>query len=102
VWIHVDDLAGIICYAIENDDVRGPVNSLAPNPERNVDFTRKMGQALKRPALIPVPAFGLRLVLGEFANALLGGQRGVPKAITEAGYVFRFPNLEGALSDLTK
>ena len=99
-WIHVDDMRGSLVYAVMNESLHGPYNATAPHPETNRDFTRKLARALHRPALFPVPGFALRIVLGEFATALLAGQRTRPRVLERAGYGFRFPHLEDALSDL--
>jgi len=98
-WIHIDDLARLILFCIENREVRGPVNGTAPWPIRNAEFTQALAARLRRPALIPVPAFALRW-LGEFSNELLGSKRVLPGVATEQGFPFRFPELAGALADL--
>ena len=98
-WIHVDDLAGAILHAVENG-LDGPLNGVAPEPERNEDFTRKLAQALNRPAFFHAPGWGLKLGLGEFGGALLAGQRAVPEVLLESGYRFRFPTLDSALAEL--
>lgn len=99
-WIHVADLAGSMLHGIGHATLSGPVNGSAPEPERNVDFTRKLAKAVHRPALIPVPPFALKLVLGGFASAVLSSQRAVPRALLESGFRFRYPTLEEALRDL--
>ncbi len=99
-WIHVADLRGAIVHAALSGTMRGPMNGCAPYPERNRDFTRKLGEALHRPALIPAPAFALRIVLGEFASALLASERAIPAALDSEGFQFEFPTLETALADL--
>jgi len=99
-WIHVDDLRCAILHATVSPTLRGPVNGTAPTPERNEDFTRKLASALHRPAVLPVPAFALKLALGEFSTALLGGQHALPVALERDGFNFRFPTLESALADL--
>jgi hypothetical protein len=98
-WIHIDDLARLILFCIENRDVRGPVNGTAPWPVRNAEFTQTLAARVHRPALAPVPAFALRW-LGEFSNELLGSKRVLPGVATEHGFPFRFPELAGALADL--
>jgi uncharacterized protein (TIGR01777 family) len=100
-WIHLDDLAGIFKMAIEKP-VQGPVNGAAPNPVVNADFTKALAIALKRPALFPVPEFGLKLLFGEMSTVLLGSQRVQPQKAVSSGYRFRFPQLPGALADLLK
>jgi len=99
-WIHVDDLRAAIIHAVVSESLAGPVNGSAPAPERNRDFTRKLASAMHRPAIFPVPAFALRLVLGDFATALLSSQRAVPSALVADGFRFRFETLEEALPDL--
>jgi uncharacterized protein (TIGR01777 family) len=100
-WIHIDDLRSAMLFSILSETMHGPVNGTAPEPERNADFTRKLAKALGRPAFLPVPGFALKLVLGDFAGALLAGQRAVPKKLEQAGFRFRFRKLEDALEDLT-
>ena len=98
-WISLQDAVGVTRMALENGDVRGAVNVVAPEPARNVDFTRALAEALHRPALFPAPAFALRLVLGEMADALLlSSQRVVPAKLEKLGYKFSQPDLETALA----
>lgn len=99
-WIHVADLAASMLHGIGHPTLSGPVNGSAPEPERNLDFTRKLGNALRRPAILPVPPFALKLVLGEFAEVVLSSQRAIPRALLESGFRFRFPALDEALADL--
>lgn len=96
-WVHVDDVVGVILHAMQHANVRGPVNVTAPTPVRNGEFTKALAQALRRPAVLPAPAFGLRILLGEFADVLLASQRALPKRIQATGYTFHHPTLEGAL-----
>lgn len=100
-WIHVEDLCEGIAHALESKELRGAVNGTAPMPVRNVEFTRKLASALRRPAVLPVPGWALKLVFGEFAQALLDSGRAVPSALVEDGFQFRFETLEDALRDLT-
>lgn len=97
-WIHIDDIAGLIRFAIENDGLRGVWNGVAPNPVTNREFTRALGKALHRPAFFPVPKFALRLGAGEMSQILLDSQRCRPKAPLAAGYAFRYPELGPALA----
>lgn len=99
-WIRVDDLARLLLYAAETNSLSGTVNGTAPHPVRNSEFTRALARAVRRPALLPAPAFGLRLALGEFAEVLLASQRVIPRAATSAGFQFRFPTMDSALADL--
>ena len=96
-WIHLDDLAGMIQFALTKP-VQGAVNGVAPNPVTNADFTRALAAAVHRPAIIPVPAFGLKLLFGEMSEVLLASQRVAPQAALSAGFQFRFPQLDGALA----
>ena len=100
-WIHLEDLAGLYGFAVENA-VSGPLNGVAPYPVTNADFTKALAAAVHRPALFPVPAFALKLMFGEMAEILLASQRVQPKVAEAAGYRFRFPQLEPALADLLK
>ncbi|HLK50093.1 MAG TPA: TIGR01777 family oxidoreductase [Bryobacteraceae bacterium] len=100
-WIHLGDLIELVRFAIENP-VRGAFNGTAPEPLRNLEFTRLLGAALRRPSLFPVPEFGLRLLFGEMAGVLLASQRAVPHAAEAAGFRFRFPQLGPALADLLR
>jgi uncharacterized protein len=100
-WVTVDDVVGIILFAIENQDISGPVNTVAPNPVTNRELTKTLGKVLSRPTIMPVPAFALRLALGEMADELLlASTRVIPTKLERAGYSFRFANLEPALRHL--
>jgi hypothetical protein len=99
-WIHIDDLVRMILFLLHRDDLRGPLNAVAPHPVRNAEFTTCLGNVLRRPTVLPVPGFALRLFLGEMSDILLCGQRVVPAAIERAGFSFRFPHLQEALVDL--
>jgi uncharacterized protein (TIGR01777 family) len=96
-WVHVDDVVGIVTAALASEEWAGPVNATAPNPVRNADFTRILGRVIQRPAVLPLPAFALRLALGEMATILLDSQRAVPAAALARGYEFRYPQLAPAL-----
>jgi uncharacterized protein (TIGR01777 family) len=98
-WIHLADLAAMFQFAVEND-VRGPLNGVAPIPITNADFTQALGQALHRPAMFPVPVFGLKMMFGEMSEILLASQRVLPTAAEAAGFKWRFPELGAALKDL--
>jgi len=92
--IHVDDVAGMILWALENNAVRGPLNAVNPDPVRNSDFTQILARALHRPAIFPAPAFALRLALGELSRLLLDSIRVRPAKALSLGYRFRHPTLE--------
>lgn len=97
-WIHRDDVVGMILMALEDPRARGAFNTTAPHPERNRDFVAALGRVLRRPALIPIPAFALDMLLGEMARPLLiEKQRALPNHALELGYQFAYPQLEPAL-----
>jgi len=96
--IHVDDVAGLILWALENPAVRGAVNAVNPEPLRNSEFTRALAHVLRRPAILPVPAVAIRLALGELSCVVLDSLRVRPVAALRGGYVFRHPTLEAGLS----
>lgn len=97
-WIHLDDEIGLIVHALDNVNVTGPLNAVAPAPVRNRDFARALGRALHRPAIAPAPGFALKLLLGEMAGvALLAGQKVIPAKAEATGYRFRYPALDAAL-----
>jgi hypothetical protein len=100
-WIHVDDIVGAVRHVLSHEALRGPVNLVAPNPVTNADFTAALGRELSRPAILPAPAFALRLALGEMADgALLASARVRPDQLLASGYRFRFRELEAALADI--
>ena len=97
-WIALDDLIRVIHFALENEPVSGAVNACAPNPVTNKEFTDTLGRVLNRPTIIPVPAFGIKLLFGEMGETLLlKGARVVPEKLENAGFEFKFPDLETAL-----
>jgi len=100
-WIHLADLAALVQFALERP-VHGAVNAVAPQPVTNAGFTRELGRAIHRPAILPAPAFALRLALGEMSEILLGSQRALPKAAEAAGFRFRFPEIGPAFADLLR
>ncbi|HEU4943564.1 MAG TPA: TIGR01777 family oxidoreductase [Solirubrobacterales bacterium] len=100
-WIHVEDEIGILLWALDDAKVSGVVNSTAPNPVTNTVFSKALGKALGRPAVLPIPGLTLDLMYGsEFGKVLRGGQRVMPRRALDLGYRFRFPELDKALDDL--
>ncbi len=99
-WIHIDDLVRVYIEALENENLSGPVNASAPNPVRNSEFTKELAKALKRPAIFTVPAFALRIMLGEFSRAVLGSQKVLPTKLQAISFQFRKPDIGTALKDL--
>ncbi len=96
-WIAIDDLVRAFLHAIERADLAGAFNAAAPSPVTNAELTKTLGRVLGRPTIMPVPAFALRLALGEMADAVLASTRLRPERLLAAGFSFRFPDLEGAL-----
>jgi uncharacterized protein (TIGR01777 family) len=97
-WISMDDITGAYLHALTREDLEGPVNAVAPNPVTNAEFTATLARILHRPAVLHVPAFGPRLVLGEVADELLFvSQRARPARLQATGYRFQLPELEPAL-----
>lgn len=99
-WIHIEDVAGLCLHALRTDRLRGPVNATAPDPVRSRGFARALGRAMGRPAVVRMPGWALRLLMGGAAQVVLSGVRVVPRAALDSGYRFRFPELRGALRDL--
>jgi len=100
-WIAIDDVVGALDHALATKLLRGPVNTVSPNPVTNAEFTATLGRVLRRPTIFPMPAFAARLAFGEMADALLlSSQRVVPERLMTSGYRFRYPDLEAALRHL--
>jgi NAD dependent epimerase/dehydratase family enzyme len=98
-WVTLEDVVGILRFALESGTVQSAINVVAPGAVRNAEFTMELARALHRPALFPAPAFALRLVLGEMADALLlSSQRVVPQKLQQLGYRFLYPDLAVALA----
>jgi len=96
-WIHLDDLCTMMLFALRESTLRGVLNATSPHPVTNAEFTRSLGRALHRPAVLPVPAFALRLAFGEMSEVLLGSQRVLPEATLRAGFEFKYPEIGAAL-----
>ncbi len=99
-WVHIADLAKAHCVALQDDSYRGAYNLTAPNPTTNRGLTTVLSHALRRPAILPVPAFALKLIFGEGSTVLLDGQSVLPKRLLDAGFAFQFQRIEDALADL--
>ena len=100
-WITLDDALGAIYHCLMTDALDGPVNAVAPQPVTNRDYTRTLGQVLRRPTLAPLPEAAARLAFGEMADALfLSSSRVEPQRLVDSGYTFRFPELGAALQHL--
>src|SRR5688572_21434329 len=97
-WIALDDVVGALKFALTNESIQGPVNFVAPNPVRNTEFTKALGSVLSRTTIFPIPAFALRLMFGEMADALLlSGAKVKPAVLEQSAYPFKYPILIGAL-----
>jgi hypothetical protein len=102
-WIALDDVVAAIQHALGATELSGPVNTVAPTPVTNLEFTKTLGRVLSRPTVLPIPAFAARLVFGEMAQELLlSGQRAVPARLLAAGFRFRHPELEEALRSILR
>lgn len=99
-WIHVADLARLYLHAADTASIAGAMNAVAPNPVRNTDFTKALARQLHRPAFMPAPYLGLRLVFGEFAQVLFASQRVVPQVAYDTGFVFQYPDIAAALREI--
>ena len=100
-WVHLDDVAGALAFCLHTEAATGPVNVTAPEPVTNREFSKALGQVLRRPAVMPVPALALKLLYGEMAVVVTTGRRALPRRLQGLGYEFRRPDLEDALRDAT-
>ena len=100
-WIHINDEIALIDFLLQHNDASGPYNACAPEPVRNREFAKRLGRALHRPALLPLPAPLLKLGLGELSTLLLGGQRVRPVRLLAAGFTFQFNDVQSALDELS-
>ncbi len=101
-WIHRTDLVNLILFCLDRGDVRGVLNATAPQPVTNSQFTELLAQQVKRPALLPVPEFALKLALGEGASVVLEGQKVIPVRPIESGFQFTYPQVEDALAAICR
>ncbi len=99
-WIHLEDLVGVILFALDTPSLAGPVNAAVPNPPTQAEFARTLARTLGKPARLPAPPFALKLLLGEKADLLLNGQRAIPNALRARAFKFRFTELDKALANL--
>jgi uncharacterized protein (TIGR01777 family) len=99
-WIHRLDWTEMVRWAVATSTVKGPLNVTAPHPVTNSEVARAIGRALRRPSLLPAPAFAIRLALGEMADMILTGQRALPQRPLALGYHFRYPEIDIAFRDL--
>ena len=99
-WIHVDDVVGLLLWSATNPEASGVYNGVAPEPVRNAEFTKSLAAAINRPAFMPVPRLGLRLLFGEKTSIIMASQNIQPRRALVDGYRFAFPQLDGALNTL--
>lgn len=99
-FIHIIDMVRIIKFALENTSVDGAINCTAPEMITNAEFSKILGRILKRPAIFAVPAFMLKLIIGEFAETILNGRYIIPKKLQDNGFKFEFPDAESALKEI--
>lgn len=97
-WIHIEDLVRILLACLDDDSVQGAVNATAPNASSNAELARSIGRALRSPAWMPVPGFAVKLLFGEGAKPVLGGQRVIPKVMTERGFTWQHAELDEAVA----
>ena len=101
-WIHMDDLVQAAAFTLVDESTGGPFNFCSPNPVRHRTLAKTLGRVLHRPAIVPAPAFFIKLFLGEFGRALLNSQRAVPEKLQQHGFEFRYPDIAGALNDIAE
>lgn len=99
-WVHIDDVAGMIRFAIENEQILGPLNVTTPHPEKMRAFGKEIGKVLNRPHWIPAPGFALKIALGEMSSLVLNGQRVLPEKAQKHSYSFHYQNLHDALQNI--
>jgi hypothetical protein len=99
-WVHIKDLAEAFVFLTRRPEITGPVNLCSPNPVRNKDLAKALGQVLHRPSFMPAPGFMIKLVLGEFGSVILEGQKVIPRRLLDHGFVFQYPEIGKALQNL--
>lgn len=99
-WIHIEDLVNILIEALYNETFNGIYNGVAPNPVTNQQFTKELAKALHRPAIFPVPAFILKLILGEMSSIVLDGAKVMPKNLKKMAFNFKYPTIDSALKEI--
>jgi uncharacterized protein (TIGR01777 family) len=99
-WIHINDIVGIFMKALDDAEARGPINGTAPEPVRNLEFSRELARALHRPCLFPVPPFALQAMFGEVSQVVLASQKVLPKQAQKLGYAFKYSTCHAAMQAL--
>jgi uncharacterized protein len=101
-WIHIQDLAAVVEMILANEKMDGAFNICAPHPVRNHHYAKALGTALSRPAIFRVPAFAIKMIMGELGGVMLGSQRCLPDRLQHFGFEFRYPSIDTALAELTQ
>lgn len=100
-WIHKQDLINALVFLLNNKDIEGPVNCTSPNPVRNEELTRTLAEVMGKHLIMPsVPQFILKIVMGDFADTVVKGQRVIPKKLQDNGFEFQYPDIKEALKDI--
>jgi hypothetical protein len=99
-WVHMQDLAEAFIFLLQHTEISGAVNLCSPQPVRNSELGTAIGKVMHRPSFIPAPGFMIKLILGEFGSVLLKGQRVIPSRLLDAGFKFKYPNIEDALKSI--
>ena len=99
-WVHMQDLAEAFIFLIQHTEISGAVNLCSPQPVRNFELGKAIGKVMHRPSFMPAPGFMIKLILGEFGSVLLKGQRVIPRRLLDAGFKFKYPNIEDALKSI--
>jgi uncharacterized protein (TIGR01777 family) len=101
-WIHLEDAVNMFAWSVSDARVAGPVNTVAPELIRNVEFSRALGRAMHRPAVLPIPGFVLKFIAGDFAGELMTSQKAVPAVAQKLGFVYRYPGIDDALRSILR
>lgn len=99
-WVHMQDLAEAFGFLLRHPEIKGAVNLCSPQPVRNADLGKAIGRVLHRPSFLPSPDFMIKSILGEFGSVLLKGQRVIPRRLLDAGFKFKYPDIENALRNI--
>jgi hypothetical protein len=99
-WMHLTDLMAAVLFIFEHPKVSGPLNFCAPHAVRNRELANTLGDVLGRPAIMPAPAFMIRLLLGEFGNVLLDSQHTIPDKLLSHGFEFQYPDIKSAIQEV--
>jgi uncharacterized protein (TIGR01777 family) len=101
-WIHMEDLLRAFLFILDKNDIDGPVNICSPNPVSNKQLANALGKAMSRPSFLRIPAFAVRLIMGEFGTMLLKGQKVLPAKLLDKGFAFQYPDIVDALDEVVR